>query len=95
MGTITIQCLVPSHLDGLSLGDLCEDAIETAVVADRQVAEVMVGIANDGHGGIWGACCSRPVSSDQVSTEKAYCLNLSVSVCPVSGPLTAHHLTFK
>lgn len=47
-----------SYLDGLSLGDLCKDAVETAVITEGQIAEVMVGVADDGHGSIWKARCS-------------------------------------
>lgn len=48
-GTVTPKC---SYLNGLSLGNLSEDAVETAVVTDRQIAEVVVSIADDGHGSI-------------------------------------------
>lgn len=45
--------------------------VKTAVVADGQVAEVMVGVANDGHGGIWKKRCSGLSSSDKVmKTER-------------------------
>lgn len=54
-----------SYLDGLRLRDLCEDAVEATVVADGQIAEVMVGVADDGHGSIWKARCSALGSSDQ------------------------------
>lgn len=68
-----------SYLDGLSLRDLCEDAVKAAVVADGQIAEVMVGVANDGHGSIWKKRCSRLSSSDQVMKTECTLLNLSVS----------------
>lgn len=57
------RCL-QSYLDRLGLRDLCEDAIEATVIADGQIAEVVVGVADDRHGSIWKARCSRLGSSD-------------------------------
>lgn len=55
------------YLDGFRLGDLGEDAVQAAVIADGQVAEVMVGVADDGHGGIWKTGGSRLSRSEQVT----------------------------
>lgn len=45
-----LSSLEVHSLDGLSLRDLREEAVEAAVIAaDRVGAEVMVGVADDGH----------------------------------------------
>lgn len=56
-----------SYLDGRRLGYFREDVVQAAVVADGQVAEVMVGVADDGHGSIWKARRSALGSADQVT----------------------------
>ncbi|KAA8596160.1 hypothetical protein FQN60_011451, partial [Etheostoma spectabile] len=50
--TEQLGALEVNTLDGLSLRDLCEEAVEAAVVAaDGVGVEVVVGIADDGHAG--------------------------------------------
>lgn len=68
-----------AHLDGLSLWNLGEDAVQAAVVAERQVAEVVVGVADDGHGGIRKAVRSQQDESEAKASLKNFCLSRDFS----------------
>lgn len=68
-----------AHLDGLSLWNLGEDAVQAAVVADRQVAEVVVGVADDGHGGIRKVARSQQDESEANASLKNFCLSRDFS----------------
>lgn len=58
---------LPPYLNSLRFRNLCENAVEAAVITDGEVAKVMVGIADDGHGGIWKAGCSGLDSLEQAT----------------------------
>lgn len=66
-----------TYLDGLSFWNFSEDPIQTAVIADRKIAEIMVGVADDGHGSIWKARCSTAGQSEQDKNRSLWRRSLS------------------